>query len=161
MRLADAVNAAPLTEPIDAEDYMKVLLARQAVWETAHPGFRLRPLLEWFIVPGDEEWVRLPEPAPPAEKRQRAPRVYRSAESIRVELSAVEAEMARVAGDDCGDSAVVNLSPLSRSRAARNAGRRRFAKLDRDLERYAKLKTRRDRLASQLARAEAREAKAQ
>jgi hypothetical protein len=154
-----STKLAPLAEPIDAEDYMQVLLDRQAAWEAEHPSQGwVRPLLEWFIEPGDEKWVRLPEPAPTA-KRQPTPRVYRSAESIRAELADVEARMARVAGEDCGDGAVVNLSPYSRSRAARNAGRRRFEKLDRDLERYSKLKARRDRLAAQLARAEAREAK--
>lgn len=47
---------APLTEPIDAEDYIGVLLARQAAWEAEHPrqGW-MRPLLEWFIADGDEQ----------------------------------------------------------------------------------------------------------
>jgi hypothetical protein len=59
-------DVAPLTEPIDAEDYMKVLLKRQAAWADEHPPRagalpHLPTLLEWFIQPGDEDWVRLPE----------------------------------------------------------------------------------------------------
>jgi hypothetical protein len=153
---AQVMPIEPLTAPIDAEDYMQLLLKRQAAWEAAHPHYRLRPLLEWFIEPGDERWVHLPAPAP---KRKPAPRVYRSAASIRTELAAVEAQMARIANSGPDDPAAVNISPFARSRAARTAGRRRFAKLDRDLERYTALERRRSRLAGRLASAEAREAK--
>jgi hypothetical protein len=149
---------APLTAMIDGEDYMRVLLDRQASWEAAHPDCRLRPLLDWFVVDGDEQWVILPEHKPQP-KRQPKRRVYRSAASIREELARVEAQMTRIAGSGPDDPAAVNISPHARSRAARTAGRRRFAKLDRDLERYAQLDTRRSRLAGRLAAAEAREAK--
>lgn len=153
---APIVPIEPLAAPIDAEDYMQLLLDRQAAWEAAHPHHRLRPLLEWFIAPGDEQWVCLPAPAP-APKREPTPRVYRSAASIRTELAAVEATMARIASAGPDDPAAVNLSPHARSRAARTAGRRRFAQLDRDLERYANLERRRTRLAGQQVAAEARE----
>lgn len=152
-------GVVPLSAPIDGEEYMRVLLDRQAAWEAAHPGpGRFRPLLEWFIVDGDEHQVRLPE-ATLAPRRVTAPRVYRTAESIRADLAKVEGEMARVAGTGPGDRAAANLSPYSRSRAARNAGRRRFAQLDRDLERYASLERRRVKLVGRLAAAEARELK--
>lgn len=145
-----------LSAPIDGEDYIRILLERQAAWEAAHTGPYLRPLLEWFIAPGDEKWVRLPESAP-APKREPKPRVYRPAAEIRTELAKVEATMASIAGSGTDDPAVVNLSPNSRSRAARTAGRHRFAQMDRDLERYAALARRRTRLAGRLAAAEARE----
>lgn len=67
--------------------------------------------------------------------------------------------MARVANNGPDDRAAANLSPNARSRAARNAGRRRFAQMDRVLERYTRLETKRTRLCGQLARAEAREAR--
>lgn len=156
---APAVPNEPLAAPIDAEDYIQLLLDRQAAWEAAHPYHRLRPLLEWFIEPGDEQWVRLPARTPNAPKPKPTRRVYRSAASIRTELAAVEAKMARIASAGSDDPAAVNLSPYSRSRAARTAGRRRFAQLDRDLERYANLQRRRTRLAGRLAAAEARESK--
>ena len=152
-------GVVPLSKPIDGEEYMRVLLDRQAAWETAHPGPGcFRPLLEWFIADGDEQWVRLPG-STPALKRETRPRVYRSASSIRAELDKVQAEMLRIAGGGYDDPAVVNLSPCSRSRAARTAGRRRFAQMDRDLERYANLERRRANLASRLVSAETREAK--
>lgn len=150
------VAFVPLAASIDGEAYMQLLLDRQAAWEAAHPLIRLRPLLEWFIHAGDEQWVRLSETAP-APKRETKPRVYRSAASIREELAMVEAKMDRIVGNGSDDNASVNISPYSRSRAARNAGRRRFAQLDRDLERYAALSRRRDGLASRLISAQARE----
>lgn len=150
----------PLVEIMDAEDYMALLLERQAAWQIAHPhqtpGFP--PLLEWFIAPEDEQWVRLPGSvtAPP---KKTTPRVYRSAASIRAELASVEAEMARVANTGSDDPASVNISPYARSRAVRTAGRRRFAQLDRDLEKYTSLNRRRARLVGRLATAEARESR--
>lgn len=152
------VPVAALAAPIDAEDYIEVLLTRQAAWVAAHSLRCLSPLLEWFVEPGDEQWVRLPDTAPAA-KREVKPRVYRSAAAIRAELVEVEAKMASIAGSGPQDGASVNLSPHSRSRAARNAGRRRFVQLDRDLARYTALDTRRAGLAGRLAAADAREAK--
>lgn len=82
----------------------------------------------------------------------------RDAASIREEIARLEQEMNRVAGVDANeDNAIVNLSPNSRSRAARNAGRRRFASMDRDLARFTELRQRRDNLQGSLANAEARE----
>lgn len=151
---------------LDGELYIALLLERQATWMAEHGvhPYGLPPLLEWFVRPGDEDMVDLPEQRPEgldrSEKPKRAPRVYRPAASIRDELASVEAEMERVAGRGPDDVAATNLSPRSRSRAARTAGRRRFAQLDRDLERYTALKVRRDRLAGRLAAAEAREEQA-
>jgi hypothetical protein len=97
--------------------------------------------------------ARTVEPEEPTSRRE-----PRDAASIREEITRLEQEMNRVAGVDANeDNAIVNLSPNSRSRAARNAGRRRFATMDRDLARYTELRQRRDNLRSQLARTEARE----
>lgn len=151
-------TAVPLTGPIHAEAYMDVLMQRQTAWLAEHGGpLRYPPLLEWFIQPGDEQYVILPE-ATPAPERPRKPRVYRSADSLRAELATVETLMVAAAGrDTTADRAAANLSPHSRSKAAARAGRRRFAQMDRDLRRYAELAKRRDGLTSQLARAESRE----
>lgn len=149
----------PIATPMTGEQYMTVLVERQQAWKQAHakPGVRLRfpALLEWFIQPGEEHLVLLPEPAP---KPPRTPRVYRSAESLRQERAELMEHMARVAGcNDAPDRAAANLSPHSRSRAARTAGRRRFARMDRDLEKYAALQRQLTALNGQIARAEARE----
>lgn len=120
----------------------------------------LEALLEWFIQPGDEDLVELPEKKP-APKRQPKPRVYRSAASLREERDRLVARrVAIIAIDADGDMASTNLSPLSRSRAARNAGRRRFAQLDRDLERVANLNRRIRSLDFRINTAEAREKRA-
>jgi hypothetical protein len=148
---------APLSEPIDGEAYIQVLLARQAAWIHRHGGDRtLPPLLEWFIRAGDEDFVIVPGEKPAA-KRERRPRTYRSAASLREERAEVQRTMDAITGSGSDDPASVNLSPFSRSRAAARAGRARFAKLDRDLERYTALKARADRLDGRIAAAEARE----
>lgn len=153
--------AQPITEPMDAEDYMALLVERQQAWMRAHPEVRLPALYAWFILPGEEALVRLPEHVP-AEKPARTPRVYRSAASLHEERGKLLARMIQVAGtDDTPDRAAANLSPNARSRAARTAGRRRFAKMDRDLATFAALRRRVAVLDGQIARAEAREARAQ
>lgn len=153
--------AQPITEPTDAEDYMAVLMQRQQAWKRAHPHAELLPLLEWLTLPGEEDLVRLPEHAP-AEKPARKPRVYRSAAELHEERGRLLARMITVAGTgDVPDRAAANLSPNARSRAARTAGRRRFARMDRALEEFARLRRRVTVLDGQIARAEAREARAQ
>jgi hypothetical protein len=160
----------PLTEPISGDEYVRVVLVQRAqAWSDAQartvrpwkvrPGFP--PLLEWFITAEDEQFVQLPEPTPASEQlpaRERKPRVYRSAVSLREERDGLLARMEQVAGrSDLGDVAATNLSPSCRSRAARTAGRRRFEQMDRDLATYAGLRRRVDALAGRIARAEARE----
>lgn len=167
------------------EEYMQLLEQRRAEWEAAHPAREaaeaeierikrefpganptLKPgwgppvaLLEWFVRPGDEDLVDLPEKQP-APSRTPKPRVYRSAASLIAERDQLQVQRDAIVADDGGDLAETNLSPSSRSRAARSAGRRRFAKLDRDLERVAKLNRRIDSLNSRIARAVAREDRA-
>lgn len=160
----ESPTMAPLTEPISGDDYVRVVLVgRQEAWleawHAAHPGMYLRfpPPLDSFVAPGDEDFVILREAAP---KRAPRPRVYRTAESLRAERDEVERRMAAVAGEESTDGAVVNLSPNSRSRAARTAGRRRFEQMDRALSRYTALRAKRDQLNGRIARAEARERRA-
>lgn len=156
----DADDSTKLTGPISGEEYIQVLLARQAAHVAAHPHPRgWPPLLEWFVRAEDEPYVVLPE-ATPVPKRTPKPRVYRSAESIRAELEIVDAQLAAFGVNDVPDRAAANLSPHARSRAAARAGRRRFTRMDRDLQRYTALTRRRDRLAGRLATAEAREKRA-
>ena len=57
------------------------------------------------------------------------------------------------------DPAVVNLSHTSRSRAARNAGKRRMAALERDIEKAARLMARIEFLDHKVLMADARERK--
>lgn len=151
----DADDSTKLTGSISGEEYIQVLLARQAAYVGAHP-YGFPPLLEWFVRTEDEPYVVLPDAAP-APKRTPKPRVYRSAESIRAELEGVDAKLATFGANDVPDRAAANLSPHARSRAAARAGRRRFERMDRDLEKYAALTRRRDQLAGRLATAEARE----
>jgi hypothetical protein len=153
----NADDATKLTGSISGEEYMQVLLARQAAYVATHPHPRgWPPLLEWFVRAEDEPYVVLPA-AMSAPKRNPKPRVYRSAESIRAELERVDTQLAAFGVNDVSDRAAANLSPHARSRAAARAGRRRFERMDRDLRRYTELTRRRDRLVSRLATAEARE----
>lgn len=171
---------------LTGDEFMELLEARRAEWEAAHPTrseavverikrdfpdanpvirprFEVRPLLEWFIKDGDDDIVDpvVFAPAPPQPKREHRPRTYRSAASLREERDRVQARRDAITADDDGyDPAIVNLSPRSRNRAAARAGRRRFAKLDRDLARYTQLTRRLASLDSRIIRAEAREARA-
>jgi len=158
-----ADDETALSGPVRGEEYMQVLLARQAAYvatqEQSGPLQRYAPLLEWFVRDEDVEYVVLPE-AVPAPKRASKPRVYRSTESIRAELENVTAHLAAFGANDVPDRAAANLSPHVRSRAAARAGRRRFERMDRDLECYTALARRRDQLAGRLASAEAREKRA-
>ncbi|WP_026931194.1 hypothetical protein [Glycomyces tenuis] len=173
------------TQKLTGDEYMQLLEQRRSEWEAAHPAREAaeaeiarikrefpganptlkpgweppRPLLEWFIRPGDEDLVDLPEKQT-APKRAPKPRVYRSAASLIAERDELVERRDAIVADDGGDMAAVNLSPHSRSRAARNAGRRRFAQLDRDLERVAKLNRRIQALNFRITTAQAREKRA-
>lgn len=149
-----------LVAPISSEDYVKVLASRRAAYESARkrtgPLLRYPTLLEWFVRDEDVQYVVLPEPVAQP-KRTPKPRVYRTAESIRAELEKTTAERDAIGSGDIPDRAAANLSPHARSKAAARAGRRRFDRMDRDLERYVQLSKRIDALAARLAQAEVRE----
>ena len=140
------------------EEYIAVLEERRAAYMAERPGQPewLVPLLEWFIEPGDEHVVTLPAPAPKPERPAPAPRRYRSAASLRAARDQLQARLDALTGTG-GDLAAVNLSPHARSRAARNAGRRRMAALDRDVRQAAQLLRRINDLEARIARAEHRE----
>ncbi len=149
---------APLSEPIDGEAYIEILLARQAAYVSRNfpYGTHVMPLLESFVRDEDIPFVIVPEPVTPP-KHTPVPRVYRSVESIRAELAKVTAQRAAIGGSDIPDRAAANISPFAKSKAAARAGRRRFAQMDRDLEKYVALTKRIENLTFILLMAEARE----
>lgn len=158
-------ESEPLTEPVDGDQYIEVLLRRQEAWREARAAYgtnyRMLPPLERFVRAADEPFVRIPESQPTQERKPRAPRRYRSAAELKAEHAALEERMAAVAHrSGMADRAAANLSPHSRSRAAASAGRRRFEAMDRDLAEYTRLRQRRDALTGKIARAEHREAAA-
>lgn len=155
---------------VTGDEYIALLEKRRAAYEAAHPidprapewaRRVIRPLLEWFIEEGDEE-IFTPPPDPPASRPARTPRprTYRTAASLREERDRVRAQLDALDTSSGHDPAVVNLSPSSRSRAARAAGRRRFASLDRDITRACRLIERLDALDAKIRRADARENRA-
>lgn len=137
------------------DEYMQVLVARQEEWLAAHPGHdpRFPPLYEWFIRDGDEALVQLPpdpSPRPKPAPTAKRPRTYRTAASIRGEIEDLEARMARLGQPLSDDPAACR---LKRGPALR----RHHARMDRDLEQYAALSKRVQRLQYELRDAEARE----
>lgn len=126
------------------EEYIALLQERQEAWMGEHNSgsvrLRFPPLLEWFIRPGDEALVELPAEEPqPKPARQPRPRKPVDVDALRARRDRLAAQRDRITGHDTGDRAAANLSPRSRHRAARTAGRRRFQQMDRDLEKYARL----------------------
>lgn len=140
------------------DEYMAVLLERSDVYMASFDGKPFRPkfppLLEWFIRPGDEALVELPaeelQPKPVRKPRQRKPV---DVEALKARREQLAAKRDRIAGHDTGDRAAANLSTQSRHRAARTAGRRRFAQMDRDLEAFTRLTKQIEQLDSRIARA--------
>lgn len=153
-----AVEPLDLTGPVTGDEYIAILLQRQAAYiaRNSPNGTTCPPLLEWFIRADDEDFVQIPEPAP-APKQKTTPRVYRSAASLREERDRVQAQIDNFGDSSAPDRASANLSPNARSKAARNAGRQRFERMDRDLERFTALVKRRDMLNGRVATAEDRE----
>lgn len=135
------------------DEYMALLVERQEEHVAEHPPARpwLRPLLEWFIWPGDEDLFTPPEVAPQP-KRETKPRTYRSAASLREERY----RLVRLAEP--------LLTPLSPDRAASGGvalGRKRTARMqkseDSRLRRYVALTRRISALDARIASAERRE----
>jgi hypothetical protein len=158
--VTDTEEPVSLTAPITGDEYIKVLLARQSAYIARHGGnLTMPPLLEWFIRAEDEPFVILPEHTP-APKREREPRNFTPAAELRKRRDEVQAKLDSFDNDGPADQAITNLSPYSRNKAAARAGRRRFAKMDRDLSKYSELRDRRDVLNHRIALQDAREAKA-
>jgi hypothetical protein len=153
---------ANTTDLLSGDQYMELLIQRQKAWMEAHPDAyndRFPPLYVWFIKPGDEALVDMASlEHEPTVKREPQPRQYRSAESLRAERDKVQEQIDALWNAGPADRAAANLSPFSRSKAARRAGRRRFEALDREIERGAHLNRRLASLNSRIISAEAREA---
>lgn len=150
------------------DEYMKLLEQRRDQWLAEHPTrpheggirpkFETPPLITWFIRDGDENLVNLPEPSRPQPKPKTSRRARRVVDvaALLARRDALVEQRNRIAGNGPADRACANLSPASRNRAAASAGRRRFAQMDRDLERYASLTCQIDQLNHQITRASAR-----
>ncbi|MFL0243543.1 hypothetical protein [Mycobacterium sp. SMC-17] len=137
------------TEKMTGDAYMELLVQRQNAWIAAHPPREglvtwLQPLLTWFIQPGDEDLVELPED-PPA-KPAPTPRTYRSAASLRTERDRLIARRDAIMFDGPADRAAANV-----------ATRARWKKLDRDIAAVARLSRRITHLDYRIADADARE----
>lgn len=144
---------------LTGDEYMALLLERQAAYVAEHPPapgvtWAARPLLEWFIQPGDEELFTPPKEVPQP-KRETKPRVYRPAASLREERDRLIAQRAPL------------LVPLSPDRAASGGvalGRKRTARMqqreDRRLQQYVALTRRIDALNVRIESADIRERKA-
>ena len=138
------------------DEYMTLLMERQAEYMAEHPTVKpwMRPLLEWFIQPGDEQ-LFTPPPDPEQPKPISKPRVYRSAASLRAERDRLQARADRLATPILPDRAAAGGAGLGPKRTARV-----HAAEDRKLQQYVALTKRISALDSRIARAEAREVKA-
>ena len=153
---------------VTGDEYMTLLLERQAEHMASRPAppdgvklaawIELPPPLEMFVLPGDEDLFTPPKHVP-APKRETTPRTYKPASHWRALREKAQADLDRLTGGTSDDPAVVNLSHTSRSRAARNAGKRRMAALERDVEKAARLMSRIEFLDHKVLMADARERK--
>lgn len=132
------------------DDYMMLLQHRSEEFMASLPTpthtrlKRLPPLLEWFILPTDEKFVQLPEPAP--KPPPPTPRRYRSSAELRAERDRLAARRDAIMFDGPADRAAANVATPSR-----------WKKLDRDIAAVAKLSKRIDRLDWGIRAAEHRE----
>ena len=152
-----AADHRPLSHHITAEEYMALLVERQHVYCMAHPTPEGRwhpvPLLEWFIWPGDGDFVILPdrtteEPAPTRTDADRLAdaeaSVARWTERLAKAEAALSAVVLRALPDE--DNAVINI------RRSPHAWKR----LDSDLSRVVQAGKVRDNADNKLAMAQAR-----
>ncbi|MEQ7847761.1 hypothetical protein [Nocardioides kribbensis] len=140
------------------DEYMDLLLERQAEWERKHAGDPrrpwARPLLEWFIREGDDLLFTPPEEQPQP-KRATQSRVYRSAASLRAERDRLVTQRAPLLTPILTDRAAAGGVALGPKRTARVQ-----AQEDRRLQRYVSLTRRIEALETRIQRAEAREVRA-
>lgn len=136
-------------EPMTLDEYMQLLCQRADEFMApryAHArGQRLQPLpplLEWFILPIDEQFVLLPDPAP---KRAPVPRRYRTSAELRARRDELIRRRDAIMFD-WDDPAACNVNT-----------RARWKKLDRDIAAVAKLRARIAVLDRRIAAAEYRE----
>ncbi len=86
-----AAGRALLTEPIQAEAYMSLLVKRQDVYLDANPGHAC--LLEWFCWPEDNDFVILPDRTT-AEPRPTRPAPTR--EALVAKRDALQSQLGRL-----------------------------------------------------------------
>ncbi|MCC9186692.1 hypothetical protein [Mycolicibacterium mageritense] len=149
-RLQHHYDTTGTPEPMNLDQYMQLLQQRAAEFmapRIAHArGKKLQPLpplLEWFILPTDEQFVELPTPAP---KRKPTPRRYRSSHELRALRDQLDARRTAIMFGGHPDPAACNIGSSSR-----------WKKLDRDIAAVVKLTKRIERLDGRIASAEARE----
>ena len=152
---------------LSPDQYMDLLLARQAAYVTEHPPARpwILPPLEWFVREGDEALIdmaaidasnKAPARSIAAKPdRDPRPRVYRSAASLRGERAELVARR-----DACAQVGLPDRAAAGGEGIGVRRGRRYLKRMDNALRRYAVLDQRVKTLDSRIARAEAREAKA-
>ncbi len=153
------------TTLLTPDAYMDLLLERQAAYESEHPPVGwVRPLIEWFIQPGDEDLIDMAaidaENARTSEqpKRVAKPRTYRSAASLIEERDRLAAkrdalsDMRRHGTDDLAAYGGVGVRQTSRQRAKYGA------RMERALSEYVRIDGKVKALDSRIVRAQAREA---
>lgn len=128
------------------DEYMDVLLKRQAEHKTTNPGAYI-PLLEWFV--RDTDRVNLPETQP---KRTPQSRRYIPAADLRTQRDALTTKRDRI-NPGLPDRAAAGGVGIGRERAARHN-----AAMDNALITYTDLTTRIQRLNGRITQAERREA---
>lgn len=138
------------------DEYMALLVERQEDHMREHPPARpwLKPLLDWFIRPGDED-VFTPPAVEPQPKRVTTPRTYRSAASLRDERDRLTAQAAPLVTPLLNDRAAAGGQALGQKGTARIQKRE-----DARLQRYVALDRRIRALDARIASAEARERRA-
>lgn len=149
--LQERYNAGQKPAPMSLDDYMVLLQQRLDEFTAAQPAPRhtyripLPPLLEWFILPTDEQFVILPTKAP---KPKPTPRHYVPSSELRARRAELIQKRDAIMFDGPTDRAAANIS-----------GAPRWNKLDRDITKVASLSRRIESLDYRIKAAEHREQK--
>lgn len=151
-------GAARATPHLTGDEYMDLLVERQAAYVAAHPPLQpwAAPLLEWFVLPGDEE-IFTPPKATPRQRPARRPRTYRPASHWREKLERLDAALAsldpgpRHGTTDRAAYGGVGIPQTARQNAKWDT------RISRTARRYVELTQAREEVAGKLARAEMRE----
>ncbi|WP_454793791.1 hypothetical protein [Mycolicibacterium lutetiense] len=147
--LQERYNAGEKPAPMSLDDYMVLLQQRSDEFTDGQPAPRytyripLPPLLEWFILPTDEQFVELPTAAP---KPKPTPRRYTPSSELRARRDKLTQQRDAIMFDGPPDRAAANIS-----------GAPRWKKLDRDITKVASLSRRIDALDYRIKAAEHRE----
>lgn len=155
-----AAPAAPLLAP---DEYMGVLLERQAEYAKQHPpvlGFP--PLLDWFIRDGDEHLVdmdAIEQANEPTERPAPRPRYYKPASHWRGVIERTQARMDAINGStkrhDTTDPAAYGGVGI---RQTPRQQRKHWTRIDNAASEYVRLEARLGHARSMLRKAERREA---